>query len=210
MKANKTEGNIMPAISQGLKAWNTEQPMETENFSQPLRTTIIQQTKIGWRNMLEGFLAKRWAKHQEDHLEKIKSRRSSRRWTAALVKKLAEVTWQMWDHRNSVNNDKETATMSIEINWKIQEEYRTGFGNLSRAARKLAQQPQEQLKQKGLNYRQQWLRTITANQEFQERQRLKNQAPKEILEEQGLMWWIRNGKPTLEEYRGMGLGNEED
>jgi hypothetical protein len=42
----------------------------------------------------------------------------------------------MWDHRNSVNNENETATMSIEVNKKITEEYEQGIRNLSRAARK--------------------------------------------------------------------------
>ena len=125
-----------------------------------------------------------------------------------MVKKLAEVTWQMWDHRNSVNNENETATMSIEVNKKIEEEYNQGFGNLSSAAKKLVQQPKELLMTKGLNYRQQWLRTITANREFIESQKSKNQAPKEILDGQGYVWWVRNGKPSLEEYRERGFGND--
>lgn len=208
MKKNKTDRNIIRAISQGLNAWNTEQPVETEIFSQPIRATIAQQTKIGWRNLLEGFPAKRWAQHQEEYFKQIGSKRSSRRWKAALVKKLAEVTWQMWDHRNSVNNENETATMSIEVNKKIEEEYNQGFGNLSSAAKKLAQQPKELLMTKGLNYRQQWLRTITANREFIESQKSKNQAPKEILDGQGYVWWVRNGKPSLEEYRERGFGND--
>ena len=137
----------------------------------------------------------------------MESSLGSRRWKAALVKKLAEVTWQMWDHRNSVNNENETATMSIEVNKKIEEEYNQGFGNLSSAAKKLAQQPKELLMTKGLNYRQQWLRTITANREFIESQKSKNQAPKEILDGQGYVWWVRNGKPSLEEYRERGFGN---
>ena len=53
---------------------------------------------------------------------------------AALVKKLAEVVWQMWDHRNTVNNEKETATLSIEVNRKIRAEYVQGFRNLSNVA----------------------------------------------------------------------------
>jgi hypothetical protein len=210
MKANHTDRNIARAISQGLNAWNRDQPVETETFSQTLARTLAKKKEIGWQNLLEGFPAKRWAHHQEVYLKQIESKRSSRRWTAALVKKLAEVTWQMWDHRNSVNNEVATATMSIEINKKIREEYNQGFGNLSSAAINLARQTEEQLLKKGLNYRQQWLRSITASREFQKRQRRMNQAPREILDGQGYVWWIRNGKPTLEEYREMGFGNEAE
>jgi hypothetical protein len=208
MKANHTDRNIARAISQGLKAWNRDQPVETETFSLTIARTLAKQTEIGWRNLLEGFPAKRWSDHQELYLKQIGSKRSSRRWKAALVRKLAEVTWQMWDHRNSVNNEAETATMSIETNRRIRDEYNQGFGNLSSAAINLARQSEEQLTKKGLNYRQQWLRSITAHREFQESQRRKNQAPREILIGKGYVWWIRNGKPSLEEYREMGFGNE--
>jgi hypothetical protein len=210
MKDKQTDPNIIRAIILGLKAWNDEQPMETENFSQPIEKTIDQQTKIGWRNLMEGFPAKRWAKQQEEYFRKIKSKRSSRRWITALVQKLAETTWHMWDHRNSVNNEKETATMSIEVNEKIEQEYDRGFRNLCSAARKIAKQSKEQLKKQGLNYRLQWLRTITAHREYHERQISKNRIPKEIMEGKGIVWWIRNGKPTLEEYREMGFGNTEE
>jgi hypothetical protein len=50
------------------------------------------------------------------------------------VKKLADGVWQMWDHRNTVNDEKETATLSIEVNRRIREEYAQGFRNLSNAA----------------------------------------------------------------------------
>ena len=93
--------------------------MNTTNFSQPLQSAITQQTRIGWQNLLEGFPANKWSVIQAEHYLRIRSRRSSRRWIAALVKKLAEVVWQMWDHRNTVNNEKETATLSIEVNRKI-------------------------------------------------------------------------------------------
>jgi hypothetical protein len=116
----------------------------------------------------------------------------------------------MWDLRNSVNNEAETATMSIENNRKIREEYNKGFGNLSSAEINLAKQSEEQLKKKGLNYRQQWLRTITAHREFQERQKSTYQAPREILDGKGYVWWLRNSKPTLEKYRILGFGNEAE
>ena len=55
-----------------------------------------------------------------------------------MASQMAEVTWHMRDHRNSVNYDNERATMSIEDNNQISVEYNHGFGNLGT---KLAQQP---------------------------------------------------------------------
>ena len=122
-----------------------------------------------------------------------------------MVKKLAEMTWQMWDHRNTVNNEKATATLSLAVNKDIRKEYDQGFRNLSNAAQNLAKQSVELLMGKGLNYRRNWLREITAHREYQESLKRKNQAPAEILAGPGLVWWNRKGKPSLEEYRAMGL-----
>ena len=111
----------------------------------------------------------------------------------------------MWDHRNTVNNEKETATLSIEVNRKIRAEYDQGFRNLSNAAQNLARQPAEELMNKGLQYRQNWLRTMTAHRQYQETLRARNEPPEEILKGPGMVWWIRKGKPSLEEYRAMGF-----
>ena len=115
------------------------------------------------------------------------------------------LVWQMWDHRNTVNNEKETATLSIEVNRKIRAEYDQGFRNLSNAAQNLARQPAEELMNKGLQYRQNWLRTMTAHRQYQETLRARNEPPEEILKGKGMVWWIRKGKPSLEEYRAMGF-----
>jgi hypothetical protein len=205
MRTISTAPNIIRAICLGLDSWNKEQPMPSTNFSQHLQAAINQQERIGWRNLLEGFPANKWSALQAEYYLRLRSRRSSRRWLAALVKKLAEITWQMWDHRNTVNNEKETATLSIEVNRRIREEYAQGFRSLSNAAQKLAQQSVEMLTLKGLNYRRQWLRSISAHREYQERLRERNEAPEEIRNGKGKVWWIRNGKPSLEEYRAMGF-----
>ena len=68
------------------------------------------------------------------HFKRIRIRPSSWRWIAGLVKKLAEMTWQTWDH---CNNEKETATSSKE-------------------------QPAELQMEKGVNPLRNWLGTIAA------------------------------------------------
>ena len=82
---------------------------------------------------------------------------------SSIGKKLAEVVWQMWDHRNTVNDEKETATLSIVVNRRIREEYVHGFRNLCNAAQNLAREPVEELMNKGLHYRKKWLRAMTAH-----------------------------------------------
>ena len=95
--------------------------------------------------------------------------------------------------------------LSLDVNKDIRKEYEQGFRNLSNAAQNLAKQSVELLMEKGLNYRRNWLREITAHRKYQESLKRKNKAPEEILAGPGLVWWNRNGKPSLEEYRAMGI-----
>ena len=62
----------------------------------------------------------------------------------------------MWDHRNTVNNEKVAATSSLEVNKDIRKEYDQGVRNLSNAAQNLAKQSVELLMEKRLNYRRNW------------------------------------------------------
>ena len=113
-----------------------------------------------------------------------------------------------WANVGSQKYSEQCKRNSNFVHWNKQENqggYALGFANLSNAVQKLTKQSEEQLSNKGLNYRQQWLRPLTAHREFQERLREKNEAPEEIQKAKGEMWWIRNGKPPLEEYRAMGF-----
>ena len=73
-----------------------------------------------------------------------------------------------------MNNEKETVTFTIEVNRRIKEEYVKGLRNLSNAAPHLSRQPIEALINKGLHYRQNWLRTMTAHREYQKQLRARN------------------------------------
>jgi hypothetical protein len=53
------------------------------------------------------------------------------------------------------------------------------------------------------------LRSISAHRKYQERFKEKNEAPEEIRNGKGVVWWIRNGKPSLEEYSAMGFEGGE-
>jgi len=55
---------------------------------------------IGWDRMMDGWLLRSWRDHQEKIWKCVKSRKSSLQWTTSLIKKLWEVSWDMWDHRN--------------------------------------------------------------------------------------------------------------
>jgi hypothetical protein len=59
------------------------------------------QDQIGAQNFFEGWLHSDWEQVQEQYYGSINSKRSSKRWTIALITKLWEVAWDLWEFRNS-------------------------------------------------------------------------------------------------------------
>ena len=187
-----TACDISAAISDGLQAWYNNETLDLDGYSTEIQEVMTLQSKIGWQALLEGCPAKGWAEAQADAFLSFGSKKSGRRWVAALVKKLAETAWQMWDHRNSVNTKNETATASLELNNRIREEFSQGFRNLDREARLLARRKSmRNLLQSSLEYRRAWMIRITAARSYQERLREERRPPREVLETLGYVEWIR-------------------
>jgi hypothetical protein len=61
--------------------------------------------------LLEGWFCLEWESIQQDYLKSIGSLRSVKRWVAALIKKIWNVSWDMWEHRNGIlHNTQNTVT----------------------------------------------------------------------------------------------------
>jgi hypothetical protein len=52
-----------------------------------------------------------WEAMQAQYYHDIKSRRSSKRWTVALITKLWEVAWELWDFRNAVFHHQQNQSL---------------------------------------------------------------------------------------------------
>jgi len=74
-------------------------------------------------DLLEGFPVIGWAEAQQLAFERVPSKCTGKRWIAALVKKLADTSWNMWQYRNDINSQSDTSLESIKINNKITAEY---------------------------------------------------------------------------------------
>jgi hypothetical protein len=72
---------------------------DTARISQAwIQQEFLDQSTLGWRNFLEGFLHKSWQETQGIYFARIGSARSPKCWTIALIQKLWEVAWDMWEH----------------------------------------------------------------------------------------------------------------
>ena len=85
-----------------------------------------QQDKLGIRSFGEGFLAKEWREVQARHYGGEDAASKSRRWTAKLIQKIWEVSWDMWQSRNYLihyNNEVrdelfvERMNVDLEVLW---------------------------------------------------------------------------------------------
>jgi hypothetical protein len=111
-----------------LQSWVRDDPAPPNPRGMPrLKKALIAQSAIGGWNTLLGRVSIQLRDRMELRYKSKQSRRSGFRWTVALVKKLQDIAWDMWEHRNGIlhdNPDKhhrkaalEQADADIEQEW---------------------------------------------------------------------------------------------
>jgi hypothetical protein len=96
-----TDPDIKHAIISHLKSWRDGQPVSSPNPFL-LEEILGCQARIGWCRFFEGWLVREWTTAQQAYYKISKSQGSGRRWTIELVKKLWDVAWDLWEHRNNI------------------------------------------------------------------------------------------------------------
>jgi len=168
LKQEKTDPQLAEAILAGLQGWYSGEA----NHSTSRRPAFLQQSELGWDTFLEGRLSALWRQEQDEFWQRIKSRKSSKRWTSELIKKLWEVSWDLWTHRNmELHSSEEARTLILEadINRRIVEAFLHGSSGLPRDAVHLLNQTKEQVLQWPLTTKQQWLDSLAAAKRRAER-----------------------------------------
>ena len=109
MENFKREINKLPAppdlpeaIQDMLTRWREGRiPREAEhNWTDDTKKLIDLQEQVGWELMLEGCISKGWEEIVQMYITSTKKNMTTERWISALIRKLWEVAWDMWDHRN--------------------------------------------------------------------------------------------------------------
>jgi len=101
------EQDTAPEISRVLMTRLTSWSFNTRAYPQrvrdmDIRRALQEQDDIGWTNLLEGCVSQHWAVAPTNYYKWMGSRKSGRRWTIALIKKLWDVVWDLWDQQNLV------------------------------------------------------------------------------------------------------------
>ena len=108
MITRRTDAVVRDTVITGLGSWHRGQPLDTSGMAPRHQQAVLKQQLLGWKAPLEGMPVTEWAILQQERHDHTNGLRTGKRWVSALVKKLAETAWTMWDHRNQINNNRET------------------------------------------------------------------------------------------------------
>ena len=128
-----TSSEIRSAIMAHLDAYREDEELDPdEEWGEATKQASASQGRLGPNAFVEGLLTQEWEKAQLDYLLKIESKRSPSRWVTALIKKLWDVAWDMWESRNGeVHKNKETRKAQIirQLDREIRQKHHEGQVN---------------------------------------------------------------------------------
>ena len=127
------------------------------------------QKTIGWRQMMGGCLSIEWARAQDIYFKWMGIRRTGKRWVISLIKRLWEISWDIWDDRNRVlHNTPLAADLSgaASLDKAIREEIQLGYEGLPAPVRSQFPRDIEKLLKASLIQRKSWLVLVRASREL--------------------------------------------
>ena len=160
MQQTSTHPAIRDVIVSRLRSWHDQQPLETRNWYQA-GPAAAAQDQIGWWSFLQGFVATEWGETQAEYFRWLKLKRTSKRWVTALIKKLWEISWTLWEHRCAIQEDPALPPQMNEhnfLNAQIAEEYQTGPGATWRPLElRWLERPIDHVYSESLDFKTNWL-----------------------------------------------------
>ena len=182
-----TDETIIYTIIANLRMWRADEPLPTEMDPNVHEVCQRAQTMIGWRSFLQGKLSLEWADQQTQYYRLLGLRRTGKRWVVALIRKLWEVSWTMWDHRNKIlhQDDLHEVLGREELKEQIEEEYLRGLVDLPSEFRYMLQADEEEVLQYGIQRQKRWLESIQAARRLGRHRRTTLDPQQRTLEE----WW---------------------
>ena len=136
------------------------------------------QKAIGLRQLMGGCLSIEWARAQEDYYKWLNIRRTGERWATELIKKLWDISWDLWEDRNKTIHN--TAMGSIlsgvdSLDKAIQEEYQLGRDGLPKPVQDNFPDDINEILSSPLNQKKSWFKLVRAARELANDDRIQNE-----------------------------------
>jgi len=159
MKAEQLDPQLIKVLIMELQAWHNGKP---HTCTSPL---VQQQLEIGWDAALDGWLSLDWQATQEAYWLQWHQCKSSKRWTAELIKKLWNIAWKMWEHCNGAllnSANHQADIIESKINNQVWEMFTSRLYMVPRDAFALFQGTVEELLSHPKTYKEQWVASVQA------------------------------------------------
>jgi hypothetical protein len=182
----RTLPDIHKAIISRLQSWRRQEvPLRPPDYRWPgLNDLVRAQDEIGWQNFLEGGVLHAWSEKQHDYYAWLQRENTGKRWTTLLIKKLWEISWNMWEQRNGEKSDPESPASLREharLDTKITHEYED-LSTLANRDRRWFRRPKEVLFTEPLEYKEQWLESVSkARARYARRRNTSTQAQRNLM-----------------------------
>jgi hypothetical protein len=178
--------DIQAAIMTRLQSWrNQDAVLPPPTYNWPgVNDLVKHQDLIGWKNFLEGCVLQAWAAKQQEYYDWLQRQNTGKRWITNLIKKLWEISWNMWEHRNGeLTNPASPASLRehARLDAKILHEYED-VSTLYIKDRRWFRRPKEILFTESLEYKTQWLESVClARARYARRRHTSTQAQRNLM-----------------------------
>lgn len=86
------------------------------------------QMEVGWQSLLEGRMVVGWSEAQDRYyrLQGLPSSRNGLRWLTLLLRKLLDIAWDQWEHRNGILHHQSEGIRHSELQQQVRQEFQLG------------------------------------------------------------------------------------
>jgi hypothetical protein len=166
--------DLREAILSRLRSWRANEEFPVPSYTWPgVNNLLQQQDLIGWRAFLEGAILQHWAAKQQEYYTWLQRRNTGRRWITTLIKKVWEISWDMWEQRNGELTNPESPASLMEharLDALIHIEYEDPV-TLAVRDRRWFRRSKEIIATETIDYKKQWLESVSlARARFARRQ----------------------------------------
>ena len=127
------------------------------------------QQAIGWRQLMGGCFSLEWAMAQDAYLKWLGVRKTGKRWLVELIKKMWEISWDVWQDRNeTLHRTPMAADLSgaASLDKAIMVECQLGNEGLPQAVKDIFPKDMKKLLKAPLVQRKSWLVLVRASREL--------------------------------------------
>ncbi len=186
MTKSRTLPDLQHAIISSLRHWRTQEDDRPDpDYNWPgVNDLVLTQDIIGWKAFLEGGVLHAWAAKQQDYYDWLNKKNTGKRWITTLIKKLWQISWNMWEHRNG--EDKNPASLaSLREHARLDALIATDYTDqtfLSQRDRRWFRRPKELIFTESLTYKEQWLESVLlARARYRRRHRTSTRSQRTLM-----------------------------